>query len=79
MDETKVDDKIEKPIRSKAEIDEEYSRCAQALGDRVFRSKFLSVEIELTLQRMSQLNQEIIDNGYHIPPVAVEPDPVATT
>lgn len=48
--------------RTRQEIDNDYTRCATLLGDKQFKIRFLTAEVNLLLERMSQLNQELQQN-----------------
>lgn len=45
-------------LRTRSQIDEEYTRCATLVGDKQFKQRYLDVEIKLLFERMNQLNQE---------------------
>lgn len=53
------------PKRTRAQIDEEYTKCATLLGDKEFKIKFLMSEVTLLLEKMGQLNLEAVQG----PPV----------
>lgn len=45
-------------LRSRQEIEQEYSRCCTLLGDKQFKIKLLQQEVLLLQEKQSQLNQE---------------------